>query len=218
MTVEQLPRTDPLRGWPERFAALPDAVRITAEPFVAMASVRLDPGGPAAAAVADHLGVALPTAAATWVSGSLDGDPVRVIWLGPDEWLVTSSACAPDELEAGLRGAVAGAATVAGVAVVDVSAQHVTLRLRGEHARDVLATGCALDLHPRVFGAGRAARTTLGLAGVALLVLDPAGGDYQIIVRASFARYLADWLLDAASEFSTEFSTENSTTDPGRGA
>jgi heterotetrameric sarcosine oxidase gamma subunit len=36
--------------------------------------------------------------------------------------------------------------------VVDVSAQRTTLRLRGEHARDLLAGGCSLDLHPRVFG------------------------------------------------------------------
>ncbi|GAA0948840.1 hypothetical protein GCM10009559_48670 [Pseudonocardia zijingensis] len=190
MTAE-LSRTGALHGWSGRFAALPDGVQIVTEPFVAMADVRLDPAGPAAADVAAHVGVALP-GRPSWV----DGDTARAIWLGPDEWLVTSPFQAPGDLEAGLRAAVAGRG-----AVVDVSAQRTTLRLRGEHVRDLLATGCALDLHPRAFPAGSAAQTTLGLAGVVLLALDDAGRHYQLLVRSSFARYLATWLLDAATEF-----------------
>jgi sarcosine oxidase subunit gamma len=199
-----LARTGPLHGWSERFAALPDGVQIVTEPFVAMADLRMDPAGPAAAAVAAHLGVALPTTPNTWVRGHT----ATVIWLGPDEWLVTSPFTSPEELESGLRAAVGGAG-----AVIDVSAQRTTLSLRGEHVRDVLATGCALDLHPRVFGVGSAAQTTVGLAGVVLLALDGGvnGGatHYQVLVRSSFARYLATWLLDAATEYCT---------DPGRGA
>ena len=191
MTVEGLPRTGPLHGWSERFADLPDGVQIVAEPFVAMADLRVDPVGPAAIAVAAHLGVALPTRP-SWV----EGDSAWVIWLGPDEWLVTSPFRSPADLEAGLREAVG----VDG-AVVDVSAQRTTLRLRGEHVRDVLATGCAIDLHPRTFPAGSAVQTTLGLAGVVLLALDDTGTHYQLLVRSSFVRYLATWLLDAATEF-----------------
>jgi sarcosine oxidase subunit gamma len=195
VTVEGLTRTGPLHGWSERFADLPDGVQIVAEPFVAMADLRIDPAGPAAGAVAAHLGVALPTRP-SWV----EGDTARVIWLGPDEWLVTSPFHSPADLEAGLRAAVGATG-----AIVDVSAQRTTLRLRGEHVRDVLATGCAIDLHPRAFPAGSAVQTTLGLAGVALLALDDGvdGGatHYQLLVRSSFARYVATWLLDAATEF-----------------
>jgi sarcosine oxidase, subunit gamma len=191
VTVESLPRTGPLHGWSEQFADLPDGVQIVPEPFVAMAVLRVDPAGPAAAAVAEHLGVALPTRP-SWV----EGDTARVIWLGPDEWLVTSPFRSPADLEAGLRAAVGAAG-----AVVDVSAQRTTLRLRGEHVRDVLATGCAIDLHPRAFPAGSAVQTTLGLAGVVLLSLDESATHYQLLVRSSFARYLAAWLLDAATEF-----------------
>lgn len=201
MTVESppqgraLPHTPPLRGFAELFAALPDSVRVLQEPFVAQVDLRVDPAGPAAAAVAAHLGAALPCAASTWAQG----DTAKVIWLGPDEWLVTSPFTTPQALEAGLRGAVGDH----GGAVVDVSAQRTTLRLRGERARDVLAKGCSLDLHPRVFGAGSAAQTTLGQAGVLLLALDATGSDFQIIVRSSFACYLASWLLDAAVEYGT---------------
>ena len=31
--------------------------------------------------------------------------------------------------------------------------------------------------------------------------LDGCGGDYLSLVRSSFARYLADWLLDAVAEY-----------------
>jgi sarcosine oxidase subunit gamma len=88
-----------------------------------------------------------------------------------------------------------------GGAAIDVSAQRTTLRLSGPDARDVLAKGCSLDLHPRMFRKGTAAQTMLGLAVVVLIALDDDGTDYGILVRSSFARYLADWLIDAAEEF-----------------
>ena len=138
-------------------------------------------------------GVDLPTVPNTWVPT----DAGRAVWLGPDEWLLTSTAEAPEELEARVRDAV----VPLGGAAADVSAQRITLRLTGERVRDVLAKGCAIDLHPRVFGRGSSAQTTLGLAGVVLLALTDAGDDYLVLVRSSFAGYLADWLLDAAFEF-----------------
>ena len=49
--------------------------------------------------------------------------------------------------------------------------------------------------------AGAAAESMLGRAGVILLAVDGRGGDYRILVRSSFARYLADWLLDAVAEY-----------------
>lgn len=187
MTAE-LARTTPLRSGNGQFAQLPDSVQVLPEPFVAQASLRIDPDN--AGSVAAFVGVALPTVPNTWVQG----ERIAVIWLGPDEWLVTSPFTTPRDLEAGLR--AAGAA-----AVVDVSAQRTTLRLRGAHARDVLASGCAIDLHPAAFPPGTAVQTTLGRTGVILLCL--AEDDHRILVRSSFARYLAAWLVDAAQEYTT---------------
>ena len=82
-------------------------------------------------------------------------------------------------------------------------AQRIGLRLTGLRVRDVLAKGCSIDLHPRVFGRGRSAQTALGQAGVVLLALSDAADDVVVLVRSSFAGYLADWLLDAALEFTT---------------
>jgi sarcosine oxidase subunit gamma len=121
--------------------------------------------------------------------------------MGPQEWLITAGARSAAALEAALRAAVGEH----GGAAIDVSAQRTTLRLSGPDAREVLAKGCSLDLHPRVFTKGTAAQTMLGLAGVVLIALDDAGTDYRILVRASFARYLADWLIDAAEEFGVRY-------------
>ena len=193
--ADTLERTSPLQPWAAQFAGLPNSVAIVEEPFVTMVDLRVDPSGPGAAA-AELLGVELPAAASTYVKNA----DTTVIWLGPDEWLVTGTALAGPELEARLREAVAPH----GGAAVDVSGQRTTLRLRGAHSRDVLAKGSALDLHPRAFGEGTAAQTMLGQAGVILLAVNGTGGDYRILVRSSFARYLADWLLDAAGEYAPD--------------
>ena len=197
MTAEPLglARSAPLSAWGDELAALPDGVQITPMPFVAMADLRLDPAGPAAAAVAAYLGVYLPTTPSTYV----DGETATATWLGPDEWLITSPFRTPEELETTLRESVGGDGSDA--TVVDVSAQRTTLRLRGEHVRDLLAGGCSLDLHPGVFGRGRAAQTLLGGAAVLLMAIDDTGTHYQILVRSSFARHLTNWLLDAATEY-----------------
>jgi sarcosine oxidase, subunit gamma len=107
----------------------------------------------------------------------------------------------PGATETGLREAVGAGGTEFDGTVVDVSAQRTTVALRGEHALDLLAGGCALDLHPRVFGRGAAAQTLLGQAGVLLMALDDTGTHYQLVVRSSFAGYLTAWLLDAATEY-----------------
>jgi len=194
--ADTLERISPLQPWAKRFAQLPDAVTIVEEPFITMVELRVDPSGPGAAAVASLLGVELPTTPSTYAKS---GDTV-VIWLGPDEWLVTGSSLTGPELEARLRDVVSSY----GGAAVDVSGQRTTLRLSGSRSRDVLGKGCALDLHPSVFGGGAAAQTTLGRTGVILLAADGSGADYRILVRSSFARYLADWLLDAAEEYTPE--------------
>ena len=157
------------------------------------------PTGSAAVAVGEYLGVALPTAPSTYA----ESETATAIWLGPDEWLIISPFRTPEQLETGLREAVGAGGTEFDGTVVDVSAQRTTVALRGEHARDLLAGGCALDLHPRVFGRGAAAQTLLGQAGVLLMALDDTGTHYQIVVRSSFAGYLTAWLLDAATEYRT---------------
>ncbi len=191
--MAELLRTHPLEAWAAAFERLPDAVGVTAEPFVATVDVRLGSVGREAS---EALGVELlPTAPNTWVPAGTG----RAVWLGPDEWLLSSTTETPEQLEARVRAAV----LPLGGSATDVSAQRVGLRLTGARVRDVLAKGCSVDLHPRVFGRGSSTQTTLGQAGVVLLALSDAVDDVVVLVRSSFAGYLADWLLDAALEFTT---------------
>jgi sarcosine oxidase subunit gamma len=192
--ADTLTRRSPLQGYQSRFAELPDSASLGEEPFVAMVDLWVDPAGPDGGAAAGVLGIdALPTQPSTVTKGP----DSTVIWFGPQEWLITSTALAGEALETRLREVV----TEHGGAAIDVSAQRTTIRLRGEHARDLLAKGCSLDLHPAVFGPGAAAQTTLGQAAVVLIPLAGDGSDYRIVVRSSFAGYLAEWLIDAAEEF-----------------
>ena len=192
--ADTLMRRSPLHAHLSRLAELPASTSGSDEPFFMMVEVWVDPAGPGGAAAAAVLGVdALPTAPSTVV----DGSDVSVIWFGPQEWLTVSATRDGEDLEAALRDAVAAH----GGAAVDVSAQRTSVRLHGTQARALLAKGCALDLHPRVFGPGNAAQTVLGRAGVVLVPMSDDGADYRIIVRSSFARYLVDWLIDAAEEF-----------------
>ena len=95
--ADTLTRRSPLQGYETRFAGLPASATIDDEPFVAMVDLWVDPTGPGGAAVRNVLGVdGLPTTASTAVSGA-DG---TVIWLGPQEWLITSQKRDGEEIEA----------------------------------------------------------------------------------------------------------------------
>ena len=72
--------------------------------------------------------------------------------------------------------------------------------MTGPNARDVLAKGCPLDLHPSVFRPGDCAQTLLAKANVTLRCVDDAPS-YELTVRRSFADYAAPWLQDAALEY-----------------
>ena len=165
-------------------------LRLIELPYLTQLNIRLDPKDPAADAVALALDLQLPTEPNTTTShGNL-----TALWLGPDEWLLTAPPGTAAHLETRIR--TAGAASV--ISVTDVSANRTTLLVTGPRARDLLAHGCALDLHPRVFGPGHCAQTTLARAQVVIVGREEG---FWVLVRSSFAGYLTDWLLDAATEY-----------------
>lgn len=119
---------------------------------------------------------------------------IGVLWLGPDEWLVTAPAERSDLAER-LGVALAGQHC----SVIDVSQGRVVLELEGDEAGAVLAQGSSLDLRPRSFGPGRCAQTTFARVPVILEQMD-AAPRFRIFVRASFAPYVTDWLKGAIAE------------------
>jgi len=159
----------------------------------AQVSLRGDGGDPRFAnAVRLALGCPLPPAA-NRVASAAD---LAVLWLGPDEWLAVGAPGAADGLVARLSDVLAGRHA----AVVDVTGNRTRLRLSGPGARDSLAKGCALDLHPRAFGPGHCAQTGLARAAILLHQLDDAPS-YDLYPRRSFTDYVWTWLADAIGEF-----------------
>lgn len=116
-------------------------------------------------------------------------------WSGPGQWLALCNG--PDR--AGFFGRLER--ELADVAsVVDQSGGRVVIRLSGPRARDVLAKGLPLDLHPRAFRTGDTASSVIAYVGVHLWQADETP-TYDIAVFRSYAAALFDWLLDAAAEF-----------------
>lgn len=161
--------------------------------YLTQFNLRADPLGPCAATLEDALGVPLPVQPNT----ALRSGELTVIWLGPDEWLVVAPEGRQEAVEKSLR---QGIGTEAG-SVVDLSAHRTTLALTGARARDVLAKGCSIDLHPTVFGPGRCAQLMLAMAPVLLVARDGEPSAYWLFVRSSFAAYVRDWLQDASLEY-----------------
>jgi sarcosine oxidase subunit gamma len=179
------PRQSPLEGmvWPVGFRELP---------FLAQIDLRLNIGdSKLARSLVSRLGFALPT-----TSNTITGDPDdrHALWLGPDEWLVVGRPGAEDEIVRILRQAAEGRYR----AITDVSAGRTTIELFGPCARETLEAVCAIDLHPRSFGPSQCAQTIVARVSVILSQVSKEPR-YRVLVRSSFARYMAAWLVDAAA-------------------
>lgn len=132
------------------------------------------------------LGLPLPLVPNTTSAG-----PDRtVLWLGPDEWLV--SGC--------LNTSTIDALTTACTALVDISHGRSVIRLAGRHAPALLAKGLPLDLHPRSFGPGRCAQSVLARCNVLLHQLD-SRPTYDLYAMRSYARSVTHFLLQAGAEY-----------------
>jgi len=117
------------------------------------------------------------------------------VWLSPDETLILTEAGA----EVALCKQISDAAGKQTVSVNDITDALTSLHMKGAHVRDVLAKGCALDLHKDHFTAGMCAQTTLSHAAVTLLAV--AEDEMIVICRTSFTDYTVAYLCDAAIEY-----------------
>lgn len=136
------------------------------------------------AAVSRALGMSLPTQACTTSVTAV----YRVVWAGPDDWFVIGAKGQAESIMSQLRSALSGMHH----AVTDVSSGYTVLHLSGAAARDVLAQGCPLDLHPLVFKPGASAGSHFFKASMWLWLTDEAE-NYEVLVRRSFMGYF--WLM-----------------------
>ena len=178
----------------------PRGVRLGERTGLGKIDLRGDPHDRAfMAAVGRALDLLLPSEPCT----SAGKEQIAALWLGPDQWLVTCPAREMARLTSSLREALAD---VHG-AVTDVSDARVALRLAGPSARDVLAKGCPLDIHPRAFPVGSCAQSLLAKASALIHLLGDdgeRGPSFDVHVARSFADYVWMWLEDAGREYGVQ--------------
>lgn len=164
-------------------------VALAERPFPAIVDLRGAPedlAGPVKAA----LEIDLPREA----GGTARKDGLSAFWLGPDQWWLVD--------ENGRLAAVQVSEALNGPphAATNVGESRTRIRVSGPRARDLLAKGCPLDLHPLVFPEDSCAQSLVAKAGVLIHCLDNGAG-YDLYVIRSFAEYLWLWLADAAREY-----------------
>jgi len=151
-----------------------------------------------AAALGQALGIECSTAA-----GVCSADAhTQIAWNGPNSWMVIcndgEAGRAPGELLHLLQEAVGDLA-----AVVDQSHGRCGLRLSGSRARQVMAKNTAIDLHPRAFGPGRCAMTSVAHMNATIVQVDDTP-TYDLFVIRSLARSFAHAIEHSCLEFASE--------------
>ena len=140
-------------------------------------------------------GCMFPPAANTFTSAG----ERHAVWLGPDEFMIICEAGKDEELASAIHASFGNRHA----AVTNITDALAAFNLKGVAVRQVLAKGCALDLHQNSFTSDDAAQTLLSHAAVTIMAL--ADDEFIVICRTSFASYLHDWFLDAALEYGVKF-------------
>ncbi|MEH6403422.1 MAG: sarcosine oxidase subunit gamma family protein [Sneathiella sp.] len=136
------------------------------------------------------LGFALPLTPNTTATNGVS----KILWLGPDEWLIVLVKAAEDIVQK-----LNGLSDAHHVSVVDVGANRVVVELKGPHCIDVLMKSCEMDFHASVSGPGQVVQTLLAKSQAIIERVEEE--HFHIYIRNSFAHYVVEWLIDAYQEF-----------------
>lgn len=124
----------------------------------------------------------------------------QVYWMGPDEWLIVTPGASNDRHTS--------LDNLPGTLLNDLSGGQLLLEISGTGAEQLLSKGCPLDLSESAFPMGACAQSSLAKANV-LIARAHSEGVFRIIVRRSFADYLARWLAHAGSASGIDFRTRH---------
>jgi sarcosine oxidase subunit gamma len=124
-----------------------------------------------------------------------EGPKATFLGTGPGRWLAMSRTLRNGDLAIDLAQKAAGLASIS-----DQSGGRAVVRLSGPKAREILAKGLPIDLHPTVFGPGSVVTGVVNHIGAQLLQVDDAP-TYDIVVFRSLGESFWRWLTDAAAEF-----------------
>ena len=117
-----------------------------------------------------------------------------VQWAGPDQYFVLAEGRGEGALYREAKAMLDGLASVS-----DQSHGRVVIRVAGPKARNVLAKGTPVDLHPDAFPVGTSALTQMAHVGVHLTRV--AEDAYDLSVFRGFAESFWEWLTEQAEEF-----------------
>lgn len=120
---------------------------------------------------------------------------ISFVWAGPSQWLALCEQYDREVFAASLSSLHPNLASA-----VDQSDGRTIIRVGGQCAREALAKGLHIDLHPSVFRAGDAAITAVSHIGAHLWQLDDVP-TYELTTFRSFAIAFCEWLVDASAEF-----------------
>ena len=146
---------------------------------------------PRAGAALDVVFAALRIEELPRIGKSVSVDGSSLLGIGPGLWLLIAS----DDSAPHFPGAKLVEAFEAAVETGDAWTQFA---ISGSVARDLLAKGCALDLHAGVFREDACAVTRFAQIRC---VLYRVRGGFRLFVGRSYAISLAEWLIEAAAEF-----------------
>ncbi|MEM8744511.1 MAG: sarcosine oxidase subunit gamma family protein [Pseudomonadota bacterium] len=187
--VSPLAHRSPLQG-------TGNAISLAERPGVNMLNLRADAKA-ANRALKKASGLALPEKPNT----SSHAKQTRILWLGPDEWLLLSDPGSKEMLQDQIEKAFARTHHQ----LLDVSDQNAVIELSGDKARELLMKLTTLDLHPTVFQPGDVAGSHFGRTTATLQLQDTGSAKdddaFVLIVRRSYADYLWCLLAKAGREF-----------------
>ncbi len=139
-------------------------------------------------------GLEMPRDVGQGIAFEAAGGRGRILCTGPLDWFMVIEDLAAVQA---LLDQLKPCARDEGLVVVDLSHSHATFEVQGPAVCELLAKGCGLDFHERVFAVGRCARTRL--AQIPVLIERRDGHDhFDLHAPRSYSQYLREWLTDAA--------------------
>ena len=163
-------------------------IKIKALPFVKKINLRLDPNNKdCVSSCSEILGTMLPTKTNTYSANAINK---KVIWLGPDEWLIVSD---DDNTFLKLLNKIENLEA----SVTDVSENRTIIRIRGKYIYVLLSKFLVLDLEKNLSTNSSCAQTLFVKVPV-LLVRNHHEGtpEIDIFTNRSHANYIYNLIVD----------------------
>ena len=160
-------------------------IKIKEISFLKKINLRLDPNDKnCVSSCSEILGTMLPTKSNTY---SVNAINEKVIWLGPDEWLIVSD---DDDAFLKLRNEIGDLEA----SVTDVSENRTIIRISGKYVNVLLSKFLVLDLEKNLSTDSSCAQTLF--VKVPVLLVRNRDGAIDIFANRSYANYIYNLIVD----------------------